>query len=91
MLFYGPLLQKAWNREAVVEVNLPSQLDESLKCWGHTVNGKDILYEGVHQHCISQDVIHLDDVVKRRHFGMHLRENSTKRMSWLGGISIFSR
>ena len=59
--FYGPLLEKEWERDALVEVMLPSQLDKSLKCWGHTVDDEDILYEGVHQHCQSQDVIYLDD------------------------------
>lgn len=59
--FYGPLLQKEWGRDALVGVMLPSQLDKSLKCWGHTVDDEDILYEGVHQHCMSQDVIYLEE------------------------------
>lgn len=59
--FYGPLLQKEWDMDALGDVLLPTQLDESLKCWGHTVDEEDILYEGVHQHCKSQDVIYLDD------------------------------
>ncbi len=59
--FYGSLLQKEWKSEALAEVKLPSKLDVSLKCWGHTLDDEDMLYESVHQHCESQDVIYLDD------------------------------
>lgn len=59
--FYAPLLEKEWELEEFVEAMLPSQLDKSLKCWGHTVDDEDILYEGIHQHCQSQDEIYLDD------------------------------
>ena len=48
-------------KQGFLIVMLPSQLDKSLKCWGHTVDTEDILYEGVHQHCQSQDVIYLDN------------------------------
>jgi hypothetical protein len=59
--FYGSLLQQEWKQEPLAEVKLPSQLDSSLKCWGHTLDDEDILYESVRQHCRSQDVIYLDE------------------------------
>ncbi len=59
--FYGPLLQRQWAQEPLAEVMLPSKLDASLKCWGHTLDDEDILYESVRQHCQSQDVIYLDE------------------------------
>ncbi|MCP3871313.1 MAG: trypsin-like peptidase domain-containing protein [Gammaproteobacteria bacterium] len=62
--FYGPILQREWDQYAMFEVILPGQLDDSLKCWGHTVDIDDILYEGVEQHCKSQDVIYLDQGLK---------------------------
>lgn len=58
--FYGSLLQKEWDQDLLVGVMLPSQLDQSLKCWGHTVDKEDILFESMHQHCKSQDAIYLD-------------------------------
>jgi hypothetical protein len=59
--FYGSLLQRQWKSEPLAEVMLPSKLDPSLKCWGHTLDEEDILYESVRQHCRSQDVIYLDE------------------------------
>ncbi len=59
--FYSSLLQRKWELEEFENIMLPSQLDLSLKCWGHTVDDEDILYEGVHQHCRSQDEIYLSE------------------------------
>lgn len=57
--FYGRLFSRKWGSEPFMELILPSTISQSLKCWGHTVDKKDILYEGVHQHCRSQDEIYL--------------------------------
>lgn len=59
--FYGELFLTEWDVEKFVELKLPSQLSDSLKCWGHSVDEKDILYKAVHQHCHSQDVIYLSE------------------------------
>lgn len=58
-IFYSGLLAKKWKTEPFMELTLPATISESLKCWGHTMDKKDILYEGVHQHCRSQDEIYL--------------------------------
>jgi hypothetical protein len=57
--FYGNLLSEKWDDVPFMELILPGTISESLKCWGHTVDEKDILYNGVHQHCQSQDEIYL--------------------------------
>lgn len=67
-VFYDSMLQKQWEQEALGEVMLPSQLDASLKCWGHTVDDEDMLYESVHQHCKSQDDIYLDEELRMGSF-----------------------
>lgn len=59
--FYGKLFSTEWDVEEFMELVLPSQLSDSLKCWGHSVDKKDVLYKAVHQHCHSQDVIYLSD------------------------------
>jgi len=57
--FYKNLFAEKWDNVPFMELVLPSTISESLKCWGHTVDKKDILYNGVHQHCQSQDEIYL--------------------------------
>jgi hypothetical protein len=79
--FYGPLLEKEWGTDALAEVMLPSKLDDSLKCWGHTVDDEDILYEGVHQHCQSQDEIYLDDSLSTGSFSYDYEWMSTDAMN----------
>lgn len=55
--FFRKLLDKKWETEQLGDVTIAGKLDKSLKCWGHTVDKKDIYYKGVHKHCRSQDRI----------------------------------
>ena len=57
--FYKKLLKKKWTSESLGLVEISGKLDKSFKCWGHTVDDEDILYEGVHKHCRSQDRLYI--------------------------------
>jgi len=58
-LFYSKLLKKTWKQVPFMEVSLPTELDEALKCWGHTRDKEEDLYKSVHQHCQSSDNIYI--------------------------------
>lgn len=55
--FYKPLLQRDFELEEFGELLLPGKVDDSLRCWGHTVDSEDILYDSFHQHCRGEDDI----------------------------------
>ena len=58
--FYNRILTKKWKSEELGDVSISAKLDESLKCWGHTVDKEDYLYKGVHKHCRSEDRIYIN-------------------------------
>ena len=59
--FYSKLLDKDWEVTPFSELLLPKDISGSIKCWGHTKDEDDILYESVHQHCHSQDQIFINE------------------------------
>jgi hypothetical protein len=59
--FYKKLLDKDWEKSSFAELLLPKDISDSIKCWGHTSDDEDILYESVHQHCQSQDQIFINE------------------------------
>lgn len=59
--FYGPVIDKPWSSEPFGELDLPQSISDSLKCWGHTIEDDDVLYESFHQHCESTDTIYISD------------------------------
>ena len=60
---------------------LPSKLEDSLKSRRHTIDEDYILYEGVHQHCQSQDEIYLDDGLSTGYFAYDYEWMSTDAMN----------
>jgi serine protease Do len=59
--FYSKILAKKWKSEDLGDVSISAKLDESLKCWGHTVDKDDLRYKGVHKHCRSEDRIYINN------------------------------
>lgn len=59
--FYSNLLDKDWKAAPFSELLLPKDISSAIKCWGHTNDEDDILYEAVHQHCHSQDQIFINE------------------------------
>ncbi|MFK7733483.1 MAG: serine protease [Pseudomonadales bacterium] len=59
--FYSKLLEDDWSLETFGGLMLPQKISNTLKCWGHTVEDDDLLYESFHQHCQSNDAIYIDD------------------------------
>lgn len=59
--FYSELLSREWAKESFMEMSLPTDLDLSLKCWGHSVDEKKNHYDAVHQHCQSRDEIFINN------------------------------
>ena len=55
--FYQALLDAPLQDKQMGKLLIPGKLHESLKCWGHTVDEDESKYEGVHQHCKSEDQI----------------------------------
>jgi hypothetical protein len=42
-------------------MQIPGQISNALKCWGHQVDDKDMLYASTHQHCKSEDDFYLSE------------------------------
>lgn len=61
MSFYEKLLAEPFKLEPLFQFNLPSQISDAFKCWGHTVDKEDIKYSSTHQHCRSTDQIFIDN------------------------------
>lgn len=59
--FYRSIIDKPINTETLGELDVPSDISDSLKCWGHTEEKEDIKYQAVHQHCQSEDQIYIKD------------------------------
>jgi len=79
--FYEKLLSKAWASETLGAVTIPGKLDESFKCWGHTVDKKDIHYKGVHKHCRSQDRIYISRNMSSGAFSYDYEWITTKQLN----------
>ena len=59
--FYDALLNSPTGSKALGKLRVPGKLIDSLNCWGHTVDEEDRKYEGVHQHCQSEDEIYISE------------------------------
>lgn len=59
-LFYQLLLDAPIDLQPFGELLVPGKLNDSLKCWGHTVDEEDIKYEAVHRHCRAEDEIYIN-------------------------------
>ncbi len=57
--FYQRVLSKPIVSETLGELSVPRDLDDSLRCWGHTRDDEEETYESVHQHCKSEDRIYV--------------------------------
>lgn len=61
--FYTEMLEQPFASELLGEVRVATELSDSLKCWGHSVDNKTsdqaATWLGVHQHCQSEDRIYL--------------------------------
>jgi len=57
--FYSNLLAKDWVVEPFMELSLPGEITDSIKCWGQTDDKKENLYNAVHEYCYSQDQLYI--------------------------------
>lgn len=57
--YYTDLLEHPWPLEAMGGYNLPNSLDNTIKCWGHTLEKDKSLFDEVHRHCQTQDAIYV--------------------------------
>jgi hypothetical protein len=59
--YYSKLTSAKWPTKNFKKFNLPDKIDGSLKCWGHTEDGDDKLYEDTHRFCVTEDDIFIKD------------------------------
>ena len=59
--FYNNILSSEFTMETLGELMIPIEIDDSLRCWGHTQDDDDQKYKAVHQHCRSEDRIYIED------------------------------
>jgi hypothetical protein len=57
--YYSMLIDSQWLTKSFQEFELPDKIHGSLKCWGHTEEGDDRLYEETHRHCKTEDEIYI--------------------------------
>jgi len=58
--YYNMLTGEEWLTKEFQQFNLPDKFHESLKCWGHTLDKEQNLYEEVHRHCKTKDEIFIN-------------------------------
>jgi serine protease Do len=59
--FYQRVLNQPIKLRPLGELEVPDQLEESLRCWGHSVDDDDKHHQAVHQHCRSEDQIYISE------------------------------
>lgn len=79
--FYSRLLEKPWESEDLGDVSISGKLDKSLKCWGFTVDKKDIYYKGVNKLCRSEDRIYISRNMKVGMFSYDYKWLSTEQLN----------
>ena len=55
--YYNMLLGSEWVTKTFQNFELPDKIHTSLKCWGHSEESDDRLFEETHRHCKSEDEI----------------------------------
>jgi len=58
--YYSMLTGMEWLTREFKQFNLPDKVHDSLKCWGHTLEKEQNLYEEVHRHCKTKDEIFIN-------------------------------
>jgi len=79
--FYDQILEREWESEELGDVLVSGKLDESLKCWGHTIDEKDSYYIGVHKHCRSEDSIYISNKMFTGGFSYDYEWITTERLN----------
>ncbi len=79
--FYQLLLENEFELEPLGELNLPGELNEALKCWGHSPDTKEKKYDSAHKHCSSQDAIYIKDSVSAGGFSYDAEWLSTEQLN----------
>lgn len=79
--FYGKLLSSNWASEVLGDVTVSGKLDESLKCWGHTFDKKDIYYKSAHKHCLSEDRIYINKNMHSGSFSFDYEWTTTNQLN----------
>lgn len=57
--YYNNILSDPWPLEPLRVYRLPDSLDNTVKCWGHTLQKDKALYDEIHRHCQTQDSIYV--------------------------------
>ena len=81
--FYQTLLEDDFELEPLGELNLPGELNEALKCWGHSPETKEKKYKSAHKHCSSQDAIFIKGSVSAGGFTYDAEWLSTEELNRL--------
>ena len=58
--YYRTLLDAEWLTKDFLDFELPDKIHDSLKCWGHSEDDKDVRYKETHRHCKTEDEIYLN-------------------------------
>lgn len=58
--YYSLLLDMDWATKEFKQFVLPDKIHKSLKCWGHTLEKKERLFDETHRHCKTEDEIYLN-------------------------------
>ncbi|MEJ2680382.1 MAG: serine protease [Gammaproteobacteria bacterium] len=70
--YYDKVLSASWPVHLLGGYRYPDALNDSIKCWGHTIEKGKSLFDEVHRHCQTQDMIYLNDTLSVGHFSYDL-------------------
>ena len=67
--FYEQVLANMDSRKRLGDLEVVDKLQDSLRCWGHSLDKEDIRFEAAHQHCKSEDQTFIANELTTGDFG----------------------
>lgn len=79
--YYSHLLEIDWLTKEFQQFELPDKIHESLKCWGHTLEKKEHLFDETHRHCKTEDEIYLKSELFTGAFSFNYESYSSNKLN----------
>ncbi|MBT6277287.1 MAG: trypsin-like peptidase domain-containing protein [Chromatiales bacterium] len=81
--FYDKRISEQWNAQSFGDLELPKDLNPTMKCWGHNIDNSDNkrAYEAFHQHCTSEEFLYLTDDFYTGNFAYDFEWMTTKNLN----------
>lgn len=79
--YFESLLNQTWKTHKFQQYQLPEKIHNSLKCWGHSMDVEEKLYEETHRHCKTTDQIYINSDLYTGAFSFDYISIKTKQLN----------